>query len=177
MCISENITFIHESTKEGYAVVQTSVTIEHHNKLGCRVTYCGAADATPASVAKPFDKHLVAMAETRAEGRALRKALHLRKTVTAEEVMLKDPINIQSEDDFLTDNQIKIIDIMSRKDGRGMNVDVVKLLNDIFDEDTNFKSLSHADGISIINKLSEFQQSEVPKKLLGYNAEWQSEVK
>lgn len=59
------------------------VTLQFHNP---RRSVSGAADVSSINTAKEFAVHAVATAETRAEGRALRKALRLTKVLAAEEL-------------------------------------------------------------------------------------------
>jgi len=47
-------------------------------------TFSGAADATPAAHKKPFNLHLVAVAESKAESRALRRAFNISKVAFEE---------------------------------------------------------------------------------------------
>jgi hypothetical protein len=117
------------------------------------------------------------MAETRAEGRALRKLLQLRKVVSAEELSPNQKVEESSSSDKLTDNQISFIDLMSRDDERGMNIDVAELISQVIGI-TDLDRLSHADGLELTNQLSKYQQSKdsIPDTLVGYKATWKNEV-
>ena len=68
----------------------------------CRMrTVSGAADVYWGNCDKIYRNHPVAVAETRAEGRALRRALRLRKVVAAEEIAQKQIEEQQAEQDRL----------------------------------------------------------------------------
>ena len=60
-----------------------SVTVSYLFADGC--SFSGSADATPAAHKKPFSLHLVAVAEAKAEGRALRRAFNISR-VTSDEI-------------------------------------------------------------------------------------------
>lgn len=131
----------------------------------------GAADVYWGNCDKIYRNHPVAVAETRAEGRALRRGLKLRKVVAAEEI-------VEDMDDHpdgnsvnkITNNQINFIDVI----GQRINIDIKKLLKLNNMESENVYSLQHEDAVSIIRLLSRYQQSvsEIPENILGYSSEW-----
>jgi hypothetical protein len=61
------------------------VTLEIQLETGHTIRVDGAADVYWGNTEKPFRNHPVATAETRAEGRALRRAMRLSKLLVAEE--------------------------------------------------------------------------------------------
>lgn len=139
--------------------------------LNIKKLVSGAADVYWGNCDKIYRNHPVAVAETRAEGRALRRGLKLRKVVAAEELAQ----NI--EDDPSGDNvsriseqQINFIDVMSKRS----NINVKELLLDLSLDSTNIKSISHDTAVSIIRELSKYQQNldNIPSKLVGYESEW-----
>lgn len=67
---------------------RASVVVSLELKNGLR--YDGAADVYSGNTDKKFAVHALATAETRAEGRALRKALRLTKVLAAEELLNAD---------------------------------------------------------------------------------------
>ena len=131
----------------------------------------GAADVYWGNCDKIFRNHPVAVAETRAEGRALRRALRLRKVVAAEEIASEiedhpDGNNIHK----ITTNQINFIDVLSQR----LNIDVLKLLEKLDISCDNVYNIEHEHAISMIRKLNSFQQdtSSIPENIVGYNPEW-----
>lgn len=68
------------------ATVEYTVGLVSDSILGSDESYTDCADASPQNCNPPFSLHPTAMASTRAEGRALRKLLKLRKVATAEEL-------------------------------------------------------------------------------------------
>jgi hypothetical protein len=135
------------------------------------VSVDGAADVYWGNCDKIFRNHPVAVAETRAEGRALRRALKLRKVVAAEEMAeeIDDHPDANSVNK-ITNNQINFIDVI----GQRLNIDIKKLLKANGLESDNVYSLQHENAVDIIRLLSRYQQniSDIPSDILGYSNEW-----
>lgn len=135
------------------------------------VSVDGAADVYWGNCDKVYRNHPVAVAETRAEGRALRRGLKLRKVVAAEE-LAKDIEDHPDEDSVskITNNQINFIDVLAKR----LNINVGKLLESHAMESKNIYVLSHTDAISIIRLLSQYQQdvSKIPEEIIGFNSDW-----
>lgn len=131
----------------------------------------GAADVYWGNCDKVYRNHPVAVAETRAEGRALRRALKLRKVVAAEE-LAEDVEDHPDENSVskITNNQINFIDVI----GKRLNINITKLLENQNLESKNIYSVSHEDAVNMIRLLSKYQQDikEIPDNLLGYSNEW-----
>jgi hypothetical protein len=131
----------------------------------------GAADVYWGNCDKVYRNHPVAVAETRAEGRALRKALRLRKVIAAEEMVEEvDDHPDANSVNKITNNQINFIDVI----GQRLNIDIKKLLKSNGLEADNVYSLQHDNAVDIIRLLSRYQQntSEIPENILGYTNEW-----
>lgn len=135
------------------------------------VSIDGAADVYWGNCDKVYRNHPVAVAETRAEGRALRRALKLRKVVAAEE-LAKD---IEDHPDHnsvskITNNQINFIDVLSKR----LNINVTKLLKENGLEHQNIYALSHDDAVKVIRLLSSYQQdmTNISENIVGYHNEW-----
>jgi hypothetical protein len=129
----------------------------------------GAADVYWGNCDKIYRNHPVAVAETRAEGRALRRALKLRKVVAAEEMAdeIEDHPD-QNSAQKITNNQINFIDVIAQR----LNINVSELLKSKgFD---NIYNIMHEDGVEIIRLLSKYQQdtNQIDNTLLGYNNDW-----
>jgi len=131
----------------------------------------GAADVYWGNCDKIYRNHPVAVAETRAEGRALRRALRLRKVVAAEELS-KDIEDHPDENSIskISNNQINFIDVMASR----LNINVIKLLEDNNLKVDNIYSLSHEEAVSTIRLLSKYQQNiaNIPSQILGYTTDW-----
>jgi len=134
-------------------------------------TVSGAADVYWGNCDKIFRNHPVAVAETRAEGRALRRALKLRKVVAAEEIS-KDIEDHPDHDTVnkITNNQINFIDVLSKR----LDVDVIKLVESLGYDYKNIYNIEHNQAIEISKLLSSYQQdmSKIQDILKGYNPNW-----
>ena len=135
------------------------------------VTVDGSADVYWGNCDKVFRNHPVAVAETRAEGRALRRGLRLRKVVAAEELVE----NIEDHPDEnstnkISNNQINFIDVMAQR----LNINVMSLLEYNGIKTENVYSLSHDSAVSVIRLLSKLQQNvgDIPENILGYSTDW-----
>lgn len=81
-------------------------------RYGQEVTFGSCADTTDENASHPFNKYLGAMADTRAEGRALKKALGLRRIMTAEEANVE--LQVPSKD-TVSAGQLAAIKNLCRK--------------------------------------------------------------
>jgi len=141
----------------------------YDNVLNTR-SVSGAADVYWGNCDKIYRNHPVAVAETRAEGRALRRALKLRKVVAAEE-LAKDIEDHPDHDSVtkITNNQLNFIDVLSKR----LNINVDLLLNKLAVTRDNVYNISHSDAVIVIKSLTEYQQQNtVPPDIVGYESNW-----
>lgn len=130
----------------------------------------GAADVYWGNCDKIYRNHPVAVAETRAEGRALRRALKLRKVVAAEE-LAKDIEDHPDHDTVtkITNNQLNFMDVLAKR----MNINIEKLLDKLAISRENVYNISYSDAVDIIKSLTEYQQqNNVSEDILGYESSW-----
>lgn len=130
----------------------------------------GAADVYWGNCDKIYRNHPVAVAETRAEGRALRRGLRLRKVVAAEE-LAKDIEDHPDHDTVtkITNNQLNFMDVL----GKRMNINIEKLLDKLAISRENIYNISYNDAVAIIKSLTEYQQqNNVSEDILGYESSW-----
>lgn len=131
----------------------------------------GAADVYWGNCDKVYRNHPVAVAETRAEGRALRRALKLRKVVAAEELAREIEDNPDGGSvGKISNNQINFMDILAKR----LNISLKDLLLDMSIDATTINSISHEDAVNILRELSKYQQNvdSIPQKLHGYDPSW-----
>lgn len=138
----------------------------------CRIrTVSGAADVYWGNCDKIYRNHPVAVAETRAEGRALRRAMRLRKVVAAEELSenIEDDINGDSVTK-ITNNQINFIDVLAKR----LDINVLELLKTLSIDNSNIKNILHNDALTVIRELSSYQQKndDIPESVKGYVNNW-----
>ena len=128
-----------------------------------------AADVYWGNCDKIFRNHPVAVAETRAEGRALRKGLKLRKVVTADEIAKEVIDHDQDNTNTINHSQLNFFDVF----GKRLNINIKKLLDHLAINSTNIYNISYDDAVKTITTLSGYQQNNaVPQELLGYDPNW-----
>ena len=167
--VRESITSVVKSPTHDdmTASVVHNITLEDLEN-GRFTTFSGAADVSPINTDKPFCRHPVATAETIAEGRALRRALKLRKVVAAEEI---SEVANQGEDAFqsVSDQQILAMNVIAKR----LNIDMQALLR-LNKYNENIRKLSITDGTSVMKLLSAMQTdtSTIDNSILGYKTDW-----
>jgi hypothetical protein len=135
------------------------------------LTVDGSADVYWGNCDKIYRNHPVAVAETRAEGRALRRALRLRKVVAAEELSkeIEDSPD-QHTVNKISNQQINFIDVLAQR----LNINVHNLLEQNNLKTDNVYNLTHESAVDIIRLLSKYQQNidTISPNILGYSNEW-----
>lgn len=134
-------------------------------------TVNGAADVYWGNCDKVFRNHPVAVAETRAEGRSLRRALRLRKVLAAEEVVESTEDDIGADNvTKITNNQINFIDVIAKR----LDIDVLAIIKNLGINQDNVKNILHEDALRVIRELSSYQQKvdEIPEGIKGYVNNW-----
>lgn len=146
--------------------------------------YSEVADSWEGNTDDMFCAYAVAIASTRAEARALRKALKI-KGVAAEELTKKDTAKIVRDiskntnstsgnyDDQgrMSDAQYNFIDIKCKQ----LNINGSLLLKEVFNVSQN-KKVSKKIASDIIDRLNEYQRDKslIPEGIIGYNEEWRN---
>ena len=148
-------------------------------------TFSDVADSWEGNTDDTFCVFNTATAATRAEGRALRKALRLR-TVAAEEMTSKNTASItrsisqtskvettgEYEDtDRMTDAQANFVDAKCRQ----LNIDGSKMFQEVFDVNVKRKVTKRHASLAI-EKLNDYQRGVVtmPEEIVGYLEDWRS---
>lgn len=145
------------------------------------IRYAEVADSWEGNTDDTFCAYAVAIASTRAEARALRKALKI-KGVAAEELTKKDTAKIirqissvkaSSEGEYddqsrMSDAQYNFIDVKCKQ----LNINGEKLFG-LFNADSG-KKVSKKVASEIIDKLNDFQRDKslIPQDIIGYQQEW-----
>lgn len=153
-------------TKEnGYTAVVEHILVVERN--GRHEKYGGVADAGLHNTDAPYSKFPAAVAETRAEGRALRRALRLA-VVTAEELSQIDaplPVSMTGID-MINTTQIQMINSVCKR----CDINVTKLLTSLFGEAYNIGSITSENARTVIKSLQEYQQNldKIPAEIKGF---------
>lgn len=155
-------------------------TVEFANGM----KYAEVADSWEGNTDDMFCAFAVAIASTRAEARALRKALKI-KGVAAEELTKKDTAKIvrdisstkqSSEGEYddtsrISEAQFNFIDVKCRQ----LNIDGNKLFVQYAGD--RGKKISKKVASEIIDGLNDFQRdkSSIPENIVGYKQEWRNQ--
>lgn len=136
------------------------------------ITVNGAADVYWGNCDKIFRNHPVAVAETRAEGRALRRALRLKKVLAAEEVVEEVEDIDGNTVSNITNNQINFIDVLAKR----LDINVLSLAKyiSIDVQQDNIHKMKHEDAVNLVQQLSSYQldSSKIPDEIKTYNNKW-----
>ena len=165
----------------GRATVVFEVVIDWMGSGELR-TFADVADVWHGNTDDLFCAHPAATAATRAEGRALRKALMI-KCLAAEELARKDVAAIvrQSipqapsdgewkEDDKISDPQINFIGAKCSQ----LDVNVMKFINMGDNTYSHVKEVSKATAKKMLGVLNSYQNGseEIPEGAMGYDENW-----
>ena len=165
-------------TKENMGRAAVSHTVTVLARSGLQISATGSADSWYKNTDMPYSKFPVSMAETRAEGRALRRLLKL-KVVAAEELS-----QVAQEDEehyanqFINNNQENFIDTLCKNTGRGLDINVKNLLSHVGSKTyVSVKEVEYDVAAEAIKSLSEWQQDtdSIPQQIKTYDASWRLE--
>lgn len=146
-----------------------AVTVEFTQRTFTK-RYSDAADVYYGNTEKPYANHPVATATTRALGRVLRRALRLRKVITAEEHsnVLED-LQVDSLTN-ITSPQLKMLEMLGQK----LNIDIVKLAEESEIKYNRVTDISYSDAQRLCKVLSSYQNTGTPDRLVGYDEHWKN---
>jgi hypothetical protein len=164
----------------GRATVVFEVVIDWMDSGHYR-TFADVADVWHGNTDDLFCAHPVATASTRAEGRALRKALKV-KCLAAEELAKKDIVSIVrqavqkptdgewKEEDAISMPQINFVDAKCKQ----LNVDVMGFINSGAESYDSIKDISKKTASKMLGVLNEYQtkSKDIPTSITGYDSNW-----
>lgn len=158
---------------DNHAAVEWEIAIRwDDNPLDIR-KFGDVADVYTGNTPLDYAVHATATAATKAEGRALRKALQLKKVLSAEEVSdvpIEDPTKI-------TKSQISFINLICERN----DVNVMKLLGmSKLHKLTKVEDVPYATAVQISKYLNDCQNGkdsqgrkvEFPANIKGYDSNW-----
>ena len=161
---------------KGNATVVVGITIspivlEGHPRYGKYVYVEDLADANKLNTPEEIFKHPSATAGTRAESRAYRKLLRLRKVLTAEELAS----NTHTEEDWtpstpITDQQITVIDMLCQR----TNISVTDFINCGDSKYVCVEQISEQSAQKMLQYLNRIQRkdAERPDDVGEYDENW-----
>ena len=147
-------------------------------------TFSDVADVWHGNTDDLFCAHPVATASTRAEGRALRKALKIR-CLSAEELtrkkdvesIVRESVNAGktvdgewNEDDSISDPQINFIDAKCKQ----LDINVLSFINSGSEQYGSINDISKKKASQMLSTLNEYQNKKrkTPKDITGYDSNW-----
>ena len=132
----------------------------------------GCVDVLYHKTPYPFKDHLVATADTRAEGKALRRALKIR-VVTAEELQNEDEQEALSSDELVNDQQVLALNQLCKR----LDLSVKSFVKGEYNKVKKIDELRNLEARLLIAKLSEFQRApkDIPTSYVGYDENWKAD--
>lgn len=146
-----------------------SLTIRKYRN-GQDITVDGCVDVMHSKTPYPFKDHLVATADTRAEGKALRRALKIR-VITAEELQSESEEEVLISEEGINDQQILALNQLCKR----LDVNVETLVKMKCSEAKTVNDINNLEARVLISKLSGLQRSPdkiEEESLSGYNENW-----
>tara|TARA_R110000824_G_scaffold231335_2_gene419158 strand:+ start:35511 stop:36284 length:774 start_codon:yes stop_codon:yes gene_type:complete len=171
-----------ESNGPGRATVVFEVIFDWMDS-GTFRTFSDVADVWHGNTDDLFCAHPVATASTRAEGRALRKALKVR-CLAAEELAKKDIVSIVresvnkgqpttgefSENDGISSAQVNFLDNKCKQ----LDINVLEFINIGKKKYDDVSDITKKSASSMLGVLNQYQsgEKEIPENIQGYNKNW-----
>jgi hypothetical protein len=138
----------------------------YHVKFNDGTHFAGAADVNQENIDDKFSKYPTAVAESRAEARALRKALGITDMMSAEEVDMPEGGTTGQKDIAPTEKaekqQVTAIQVLLQQ----LNIDTLSILNEVLGTErtkqiSSIDEITVAEAIQIIRVLNE-KRSNMP---------------
>jgi hypothetical protein len=149
-------------------------TVEHKVKIRLNdteeiITFGDVADVHPGNTKEKYAIHAAASAATKAEGRALKKALCLRKILTAEEVSHTEE---ETPEGKITNGQIWTLNMLASR----LDVNLRAFMNAGSQKYENVTDIDSEVAYKMIQKLSDWQndRSKIKPELKGYDKNWRN---
>ncbi len=154
-----------------YTVEILMQRLEHGINEPYGASFTEVADVYEGNTDAEFARFPSGMAATRAEGRAYRKALMLKRVVSSEEKTLV-PLGDSGTNGMIHSQQINFIDVLCRRTG----VDVMKYINSgktVYDK---IEEVSYESARLMTEHLSGWQNdpSKIPDRLKPYKVDWRN---
>lgn len=148
-----------------------SATCEHYIEIythdGYTKKYTEVADVSSKNTDPEYARYPTAMASTRAEGRALRKALMIKRVVAAEELT---EVEVEEDCVLINKSQITFLDSLCKRN----DINVLKFINMGVSKYQKIQDIPHSTAAKMVSVLSEYQRnhSKIPDAIKTYDANW-----
>lgn len=163
----------------GRSSVSYTITV-HDAEIDAVRTFGDVADATQANVGdKAIGEHLLAVAGTRAEARALRKILGLRVLSSEEANLVKNADGSQkdvtNETGLITPEQINYMQVMCKRN----NIDLWKYVNSGSGKYNSIETVPYKNAQDMLRYLTKVQNKSavVEESIKGFDVNWRQNVK
>jgi hypothetical protein len=163
-----------DPNKPGRATVVYKVVFDWMN-TGYFKTFREVADVWHGNTDDLYCAHPVATASTRAEGRALRKALKIR-ALAAEELAKKDIVGIVqattadwNPEDTISNQQVTFVNNKCKQ----LDIDVRKFVNMGSKKYESVSDVTRNTAQKMLRQLNDYQQNgNIPEQVQGYESDW-----
>ena len=163
-----------DPNKPGRATVVYKVVFDWMN-TGYFKTFREVADVWHGNTDDLYCAHPVATASTRAEGRALRKALKIR-ALAAEELAKKDIVGIVqattadwNPEDTISNQQVTFVNNKCKQ----LDIDVRKFVNMGSKKYESVSDVTRNTPQKMLRQLNDYQQNgNIPEQVQGYESDW-----
>jgi hypothetical protein len=163
-----------DPNKPGRATVVYKVVFDWMN-TGYFKTFREVADVWHGNTDDLFCAHPAATASTRAEGRALRKALKIR-ALAAEELAKKDIVGIVqattadwNPEDTISNQQVTFVNNKCKQ----LDIDVRKFVNMGSKKYESVSDVTRNTAQKMLRQLNDYQQNgSIPEQIQGYESDW-----
>lgn len=135
-----------------------AVTISYY--FGDGTVFEGSADASFKAHKSPYNLHLVATAESKAEARAIRRALNIAQVAKEEMGSGDETIEEDRSDEPISDVQIEGIKSIAKRKKLGPK-GVLNLIKR--DDIADISELTHAEGILALKAVNKYKPKPEPK--------------
>lgn len=154
------------------ATVSHIVTIAWNNDRKDQRSFGAVADVYSGNTDEEFARYAAATADTRAEARALRKALRLKKIVASEEITSL-PVTESGLSNYIVRSQEKGIDKLCRD----LDIDVIKFINSGAHQYKHFTHIKYTTAQQMLEMLNKYMQKmgSIPEDLRGYSPSWRQD--
>ena len=177
--VSRKVNVIQAPNKENFGTATVTCAVAVLNNIPDHLLYNvtiseeDAADVNKFNTQKPYYLHATATAATRAEARALRKILRLKKVVAVEELsgeMEEDFIDAWRPSDPVQEEQVSLLDIVCQR----CDVDVMEYVNSGENDYKTIYELDRDKAQSMIQHINKIQQGKVERPVgIGvYVSDW-----
>lgn len=131
------------------------------------VEVSACVDVVKNHIPNPFCNHLVGSACTRAEGKALRRALKIRIQTVEELTNINEDEKLDNES--INDQQESALKVLCERN----DINLEKFVKSAFTHISNIKQLKNDEAKVLIKSISELQKTgSIPENIAGYQINW-----